>query len=196
MPTQRLRLRLPLALLFAAALCAVACDSNLACPPGYNVLGNFNVAFTPIDAGAACMITRKTDGGPADASLLNTPAATLLLLCGAHKGDAGDGTFSLSYSFRGTGTHNATLDGGAFSQANTAGGQSGSACLCPIDLTETISGELRTADGGAFGLEQDGGLSPVVGVSGSSFIAVSASAGSSHCACTLPCATGFSYLSQ
>lgn len=196
MPTQPLRRRLPLALLLAAALCAVACGPDLACPPAYSWLGNFNVAFTPIDAGAACMITRKTDGGPADASLINTPAPTLLLLCGAPKPDAGDNAFSLSYSFRGTGTHNTMLDGGTFSQANSAGGQSGSACLCPIDLTETISGELRTADGGTFRLEPDGGLSPVVGISGSSIVAVSASAGSSNCACTLPCAAGFSYLSQ
>jgi len=189
---RRLRLRAALLLVGAGVLCAVACDSNLACPQGFNALGSFNVGFTSVDAGAACMINKMTDGGPADASLIGQPDSKLMLLCAAQN----DGGLSLSYSFRGTGTHTVDLDGGVFAQANTGTGQTGSACLCPLDLTETITGTLRTADGGAFAVEADGGFSPVIGITGTLAEAISASSSSSSCACTLPCVAGFTYTSQ
>jgi hypothetical protein len=187
--------RLPLALLLplAGVLGAMACDSNLACPPGYGALGNFTVGFTAVDAGAACIITRTTDGGPADASLTGTPAAALMLLCGAAT-DAGE--VALAYSFRGSGTHSVTLDGGVFTQSTTATGQTGSACLCPLDLTETITGTPKTADGGPLRVEADGGLGVVTGITGTFTEGVAASGGSTACACTLPCVAGYTFSSQ
>jgi hypothetical protein len=188
--------RLPAALLLPllSLVCAAACESSLACPPGFSALGSFSVGFSPIDAGAACMINKMTDGGPADASLVSTPSSALMILCGGTT-DAGD--LSVSYSFRGSGTHSAKLDGGAFGQSNAGStGQAGTACLCPLDLTETLTGTLRTADGGAFGLQDDGGFVQVTGITGTLTEAISASAGSTACACTLPCSAGFSYSSQ
>jgi hypothetical protein len=187
--------RLPAALLLAggAVLAAVACDSNLACPQGYSSLASFTVAFSAVDAGAACIINKMTDGGPADASLIGNPSSALMQLCGATT-DAGG--LSVSYSLRGSGTHTSDLDGGVFSQSSTGSGQTGSACLCALDLNETITGSLRTADGGPFGLEADGGFTPVVSISGSVVEAISATAGTTGCACTLPCAAGFSFKSQ
>ena len=186
------RLRPLLLLPLAAVLCAVACDSNLACPPGYNALGNFTVAFAAADAGAACTITRTSDGGPADAALTGTPPPALMLLCG-NATDAGD--VGLAYSFRGSGTHSVRLDGGVFSQATTGTGQLGSACLCALDLTETITGRPRTLDGGPLRLEADAGLSSVTGISGTLSEAISASAGSTGCACALPCVAGYTFSS-
>lgn len=187
--------RPPLALLLpvAVVLCAVACDSNLACPPGYSVLGNFTVGFAAVDAGAACTITRTSDGGAADASLTGTPPQALMLVCGAAT-DAGN--VALSYSLRGSGTHSVNLDGGVFSQVSTATGQTGYACLCALDLTETITGKPKTTDGGPLRVESDGGLGAVVGITGTSTLAISASAGSNNCACVLPCVAGYSYSSQ
>lgn len=187
------RLRFALLLPAAGLLCAVACDSNLACPPGFSALGNFTVGFAAVDAGPACTITRATDGGPADASLTGTPSPALVLLCGTAT-DAGD--VALAYSFRGSGTHSVTLDGGVFSQSTTGANQTGSACLCPLDLTETITGTPKTADGGLLRVEADGGLGPVTGISGTLTEAISASAGSTGCACTLPCVAGYSFSSQ
>ena len=90
-----------------------------------------------------------------------------------------------------------------FTQSTTPGrarkfdtNRSGSACLCPVDLTETLTGQPRIADGGVFGLEADGGMPAVVGVSGTLVEAISASSTSGACACALPCAAGFSFLSQ
>lgn len=188
-PPLRLALLVPAALV----LCAVACDSNLACPPGYGALGNFTVGFAAVDAGPACTINRTSDGGPADASLTGLPPPALMLLCGAAT-DAGD--VAVAYSFRGSGTHSVTLDGGVFSTASTGANQTGFACLCALDLTETITGTPKTADGGPLRVEGDGGLGAVVGITGTVTEAIRASAGSTGCACALPCVAGYSFGSQ
>jgi hypothetical protein len=186
----RRRLQAALVLPLLALVCAVACDSNLACPPGFSALGSFNVGFSQFDAGAVCMINKMTDGGPADASLVSTPSSALMILCGGTT-DAGD--LSVSFSFRGSGMHSTTLDGGVFVQSNT-GSQTGTACICALDITETLTGTLRTADGGPFALQADGGFSQLTGISGTLTEAISSSAGTA-CACTLPCNAGFSYSS-
>jgi len=116
-----------------------------------------------------------------------------MLICGAAT-DAGD--VALAYSFRGSGTHSVTLDGGVFSQSTTGTNQLGSACVCALDLTETITGTPRTIDGGPLRVEGDAGLSPITGISGTLSEAISASAGSTNCACALPCVAGYSFSSQ
>lgn len=126
------------------------------------------------------MVTRAADGGPTDASVTSTPSGTSIGFCAPD-----DGGPQLYVELAGASGQVVSLDAGFFSTVSSATGVSGSNCLCALDVAETFSGRLETADGGAFGPDGGGGFTQVTGFSGNLDEGLSSS--QSGCACNLPC---------
>ena len=177
-------LRFAAPLLCAAAALLPACEQTSAgCPGRLDPVASLALSYAPIDKGDTCRITRRTDGGPVDAGLAVTPPAAKLSVCAAQS-DAG--VLSLAVAVGTSGYRTVTIDGGSFSLTSTTGGP-GSACICAIELTETLSGTLQRADGGALGFESDGGFTPLSGFGGAIDDSIKAAAGGGPCNCNLPC---------
>ncbi|GAC1347901.1 MAG: hypothetical protein NVS2B9_14010 [Myxococcales bacterium] len=170
-------------------LCAVlhaGCADNVAqlCPPGSKPAGSFSVALT-FQAGRAdeCRVIAAADGGAIDASLATTPSPRDSALCFAD-GDAGPILYlALSDSVRAS----PLGDGGSFTFTSSTQVEK-SACSCPLNVDETISGQLAGSGDGGVVYSSDGGLSPIRGFSGVVADAVSSPDGGPPCRCNVPCA--------
>lgn len=183
---ETLRALLPAALLLALAALAPACElTSSSCPGKLQSAGTLALTYTAVDKGDTCRITAQSDGGPANAPLALTPTATTVALC-AGQDDAG--VVSVAIAIGTSGFRTATLDGGSFALTASTPAAAATACTCPIDLTETLTGTLLRADGGTIGFEADGGLLPLSGLAGALDDTVRATAGSgAPCTCNLPC---------
>ena len=178
------------ALLASLAPLSSACElTSTSCPGKLSSVGTLTLSYSPRDGGDTCLITRQSDGGPANLPLGITPSTTSLALCA---GQDGAGAVSLALAIGSSGYRTVTADAGSFALTASTANAAGSACACPIDLTETLSATLLRADGGTVGFESDGGFAPLSGLVGALDYAVRASAGGAACSCNLPCGIHYS----
>ncbi len=175
---------MPLRIFLAASLSllAVACDQTISCPSGASAVGTVGVTFSPTDAGDNCVVTRSADGGPTDAGLVATPAATQVTFCAQS-----DGGSQFYVMLQGGSPLPVTLDGGSFSTTSTASNVTGSNCICALNIAQNLSGQVHTADGGLPALQSDGGLSSVTSFSGAFDELFTAAGSGADCACNVPC---------
>jgi len=188
-------LRKAFPLLAALAFCALACPDTLGqlCPAGTVSAGQFNVTLTLQAQSNSCVVTDDGDGGPADGSLgSSTPQMFAATLC---SGLADGGTHVL-LAVAQHGVRDSVLGpdaGFVFSSLST--NVQGTVCRCPLDVQETISGNLFGPPTGITP-DSDGGLSNVVAIGGTVVDSVAASppaggADAGHCSCGLPCAVTY-----
>ena len=179
------------ALLLALAALAPACElTSSSCPGKLQSAGNLTLTYKAVDKGDTCRITAQSDGGPANAPLAVTPTAAVVSLC-AGQDDAG--VITVAIAIGSSGYRTTTLDGGSFALTATTPGAGATACICPIDLVETLTGTLLQADGGTIAFGSDGGLLPLSSLSGALDDAVKATAGvGASCSCNLPCGIHYS----
>jgi hypothetical protein len=179
---------LPLAAVALIAGCPV--ETGFQCPPNTQPVGQFNLSFIGADAGNSC-VAMSLDGGDAGIGPLTLA-------------DAGQsaGTFcfgapsSLSLVISGKGSRTGNyLGGGNFLFDADTPATNGTACVCAVTIGETFSGRLLGIDQDAgLALQVDGGLPPVVGISGTlTDTLTQADAGKDpNCICTSPCTISYS----
>ncbi|MBS2025407.1 MAG: hypothetical protein JST92_23655 [Deltaproteobacteria bacterium] len=169
----------------AAAIAACQDSFNPVCPTGTRNEGSFLATFTPLPAATDCRITSDSDGGALDASLASTPAAVNTTICSLPPPDGGTPTVYME--FNSNLPRVSTLDDGGTFVFTSSTTISGSACVCNIDVTETISGTLLPADGTDAAVTFDvdaGGFTPMRGFTATIVDAVDGGAG---CHCNIPC---------
>jgi hypothetical protein len=172
-------------LLAAAGALLAGCAAST-CPSGTSAVGSFTVSFTAVDAGDTCIVTRLADGGATNTPLVSQPSTTSLAFCAQS-----DGGPELYMWFYGGGATKVSYDGGAFSVSGSSTDVSG--CLCALNVSETISGRVWSADGGLPSLQDDGGVAPFGGFSAQVDETFSAYQSGENCACSLPCGVHYSF---
>ena len=188
--------RAPQNISFAAALaviglCAAGCPETLQaqCPTGSTTVGGFTLKFSPVSSADACLVVLAPDGGALDGAVSATPPDTAATLCAS--GDDG-GTIVLLVANQQS-RKSTVDDGGNFTFTSAALNISGTQCNCPVDINETLAGQLVGKDGGFATFDADGGLSPVGNIDAGLVDAVTvtdAGAGvdAGICRCNTPCA--------
>lgn len=176
-------------LLAALAFCALACPDTLGqpCPPGTTSAGQFNVTLTLLQQANNCLITDDGDGGPADGSL----GAAKQMFTGTLCSGLIDGGPHLLLAVAQRGNRDSVLgpDGG-FLFSSTSTSVQNTVCRCPLDIQETIAGNLFGPPSGITP-DSDGGLSNVVSIGGTLIDRVTASTDAGHCSCNVPCALNY-----
>lgn len=176
----------PAALVLGLAA-AVACTTNdELCPVGTRKEADLVLRLTPQEAPGTCRITQAADGGAMDAGLFPGLQGFQASLCSSQGSDGGmvwlaTATFAQA-SLLG--------DGGTFSFGNSSS-FTGTACGCPLAVTELIEGRLvpLVADAGvAVGTA---GLTPIGSLEGlvTDLADRDPPDGGAACRCNLPCAT-------
>jgi hypothetical protein len=187
-----LKCLLPLAAVALIAGCPT--EIGLQCPPNTQAIGQFTLNFTGNDAGNACVAV-SVDGGDAGIgplTLADAGQSAGTICFGAPDKDGNQ----LSLVISGKGSRPGSfLAGGGFAFASDAGPTAGTACVCPVSIVETFSGHFvsvaNAADGG-FALLPDGGIPPVVGLTGALTDTLTAgSAADPTCICKSPCTVSY-----
>jgi hypothetical protein len=176
-----MRIFLPFLLLLAACLE----QSGLQCPPNTNLIGQYALKLTANHDAGECIA--QTDAGPVPLALDDAGVLSSSLCAGTWS----DGGIQLNLVVPGKGgprTSDLLPDGGFHFLSPPVPGQPQTACVCPVDIAETIDGYLLT--GGPFALRPDGGLPLVTGVSGT--LTDRFTAAGTGCICTFPCSASFS----
>jgi hypothetical protein len=174
-----MRTFLPLLLLLAA--CPE--QAGLQCPPNTSIVGQYALAFTANHDAGECVA--QTDAGTIPLALddAGVKASTLCV------GSAADGGTQLQLFVPTKGVLKSDLlaDGG-FHFPSNAGVTPDTACICDVDVSETLDGYLLTT--GPFSLRPDGGLPPITGLTAT--LALHLSAAASDCSvCNLPCTASY-----
>ena len=173
-----MRLLLPLLLLTACPD-----QTGLQCPPNTSLVGNYALTFTAQDAGDEC-IAVDPDGGAKVKLAITPPFVKGATLCVTTAGDAGPQLQLLSPN-KGSKTSDVLADGGFhFTGAPVPPGTQ-TACICDVNVTETVDGYLVT--GGDFALRPDGGLPPILGMKATLVDLLTDGGSATPCRCTLPC---------
>jgi hypothetical protein len=180
----RIRL-LPLALLLAG--CPE--QSGLQCPPNTSIVGEYALTFTAMrDAGDECFAADAgPDGGPLPLAL-DASFVKGVTLCVATASDGGP-ELQLVAPNKGL-KKSGLLDDGGFHFTGAPVTQAQTACICDVNITETIDGYLLT--GGPFALRSDGGLPLITGISATLVDLLTDAGGGSACSCALPCTVTYS----
>jgi hypothetical protein len=174
--------------LLALALCAAGCPSEVAlnCPPSTASLGQFTLAFKPIhpDAGECIQVT--TDAGVQVSSTLTTDdAGSTGLFC--YAGVDGGG-INLTLVVPGKGALQTPLVDGGFNFTQQSDPTNGTACACPVTISETFKGTFSGFDDAGIAALSDGGLPLVSSVSGTlNDTLTQVTAGDAGCLCVTPC---------
>lgn len=185
--TSTARPAVPLLAALLAAAGLAGCPETFfsqTCPTGSKNEGTFTTTFSDTFGAKECRVTADADGGPADASLRNTPSTFSATLCSQAGADGGP---PVLYMATGTGLPRQSPigDGGtfAFTSANTV---TGTICICAIEVKETISGTLLPASGSDAGVtyDADAGLESLRGFTAALVDEVD---GGSSCHCNVPC---------
>jgi hypothetical protein len=172
----------------AAALALSGCPDTLQqqCPGGVPA-GNFLMALTLQDTTDACRQILLPDGGSTDASVASVVAPANSTL---YSGLA-DGGPSICLAVTGAQAgRSSPLDADAgFTFISTVQNVTQSICLCSIDITETVKGNLVVPGDAGFTVDADGGINPKPsGYNGTLVDSIVATPGTSGCLCNLPCA--------
>ncbi|MGZ6126323.1 MAG: hypothetical protein ACXWLR_15250 [Myxococcales bacterium] len=175
---------LPLLLLLAA--CPE--QSGLQCPPNTSIVGEYALTFTAAHPSGECIAADGgTDGGPLPLAL-DASFVKGVTLCVA---TASDGGPELQLVAPNNGLKKSgLLDDGGFHFTGAAVTQAQTACICDVNITETIDGNLLT--GGPFALRPDGGLPVITGINATLVDLLTDAGGGSACTCALPCTVTYS----
>jgi hypothetical protein len=180
------RILLPL---LCALLAGCPEQSGLQCPPNTSVVGEYALTFTARHDAGECIAVPDagTDAGPLLLAL-DPPFVKGVTLCVATGSDGGP-ELQLVSPGKGLKKSDVLADGGFhFTGDPVAQGQT--ACICDVDITETIDGFLNA--GGPFALRADGGLPPVTGISGTLVDLLTDAGSATPCRCALPCTVTYS----
>ena len=179
-----------LAACLLAACATAACSSGASCPSGSTVIANYNVSYTQLSEGDTCYVTLLPDGGPTNYQLVSSPSQNSMQLCATGQ-DGGAVTVFLA------GQQLGQADASVYTQASNESDVTGSACLCALDLTDKLSVNFATADGGpvAWDPTQDGGIPSIPSFAGTLDYGFSHTASdTSLCACSpMPCGAHYSF---
>ena len=175
----------------ALAILAVAgCPSeqNVNCPPGTSSIGQFTLTFAGQHDAGECVATSLDggDGGFLGPLALADGGQSAGNICFRETNDGGQVTLILA----GKNDRSSPLqDGGFVFQGGTASATNGTACLCPVNITEVFSGVLVPPDPDAgFTRLADGGIPFPVALNGTlEDTLTAADAGDPTCACAMPC---------
>ena len=185
-----------LALLLGVALAGCPDTSATAqlCPGNTRAEGTFTTTITArTDAGNDCRVVSSPDGGHPDASIFVAAQTFDSALCSSTGVDGGPVLwFALATRIR----LSPLGDGGTFVFGTDNTRFEGTACNCPIFITERIEGTLLAADPDAGLSLSDGGLPPLKGFVGVVRDLVDAGgpledAGGLPCYCNTPCVTTY-----
>lgn len=163
-------------------------QSGLQCPPNTSIVGEYALTFTANhDAGECIAVDAGPDGGPVKLAL-DPPFVKGVTLCVA---TASDGGPELQLVSPGKGLKKSDLlpDGG-FHFTGAPVTQAQTACICDVNVTETIDGHLLA--GGPFELRPDGGLPLVTGISATLVDRLTDAGSTTPCRCDLPCNVTYS----
>lgn len=175
-------LLLPLAFLLAA------CPEQVGrqCPPNTSLVGQYTLALVPQRVPGEC--TLSTDGGHLTVGNGGTQAWTL---CLATAGDGGPQLDLLVPGQSGVRTSELEEDGG-FHFGTDAGTTSQTACVCDVNVFETIDGFLLGgASDAGFSFQPDGGVPLVPGLSATLTDHLTGTASPQPCLCTFPCTANY-----
>jgi hypothetical protein len=174
----------------AALLLLVGCpeEVGLSCPPGATSVGQFALTFAGQHPAGECVAV-SADGGDAGVGPLALDAGVVssATIC---FGPAGDGGTQLSLIVPGKGVRFSPLfDGGSFDFDGSTPPTNGTACICPVGITEDFAGTITglTPDGG-FAVQDDGGLPVAESLTATvKDTLVAGTAGDPTCVCATPC---------
>jgi hypothetical protein len=180
---------MPILLLLLLLVAACPDESGRQCPPNTNVVGDYAVTFTAQhDAGNEC-IAIDPDGGPSVTLAVDPPFVKPVTLC---VGTAGDGGTQLRLVSPGKNTKSSDLlpDGGFHFTGDPAPPGQTTACICDVNIVETIDGYLLS--GGPFALRPDGGLPLITGINATLVDLVFDAGSPTGCRCSFPCTATYS----
>ncbi|OLC18474.1 MAG: hypothetical protein AUG04_02000 [Deltaproteobacteria bacterium 13_1_20CM_2_69_21] len=179
---------MPILLLLLLLLAACPDESGRQCPPNTNVVGDYTVTFTAQDGGNEC-IAIDPDGGPSVRLAITPPFVKPATLCVA---TANDGGTQLQLLSPGKGTKRSDLlpDGGFHFTGDPVPPGQTTACICDVNIVETIDGYLLS--GGAFALRPDGGLPLITGLTATLVDLVTDAGSGPGCRCSFPCTVTYS----
>jgi hypothetical protein len=170
----------------AFALALAACTSGAVCPSGSVTIATYNVSYSAIYEGDTCYVTLLPDGGSTSSVLISAPSSNTMLLCATNDDAGTPPQLYLSGSALGA------PDASTYVTSGIETDVSGSACLCNIDISDSIAVTLDTPDGGPLEFNPDGGVPSIPSFTGRIDYEVQGSAGNTvTCGCNLPCGAHF-----
>jgi hypothetical protein len=177
----------PLAAVALIAGCPV--EVGFQCPPNTTPIGQFTLNFAAADAGNACVAVSQDGGdagiGPLTLTDAGQSAGTFCI-------DSSKQQLQLVISEKGSRT-GLYLDGGGFFFDGGTPATTGTACVCPVTIGESFSGQFIGVDADAgFALQPDGGLPLAAGLTGTLTDTLVGAAGDATCICTTPCTISYS----
>jgi hypothetical protein len=185
-----LKCLVPLAAVALIAGCPV--EVGFQCPANTQPVGQFTLNFAAADAGNACVAVSQ-DGGDAGIGPLTLTDAgqNAGTFCFGAPNSAGQ---QLQLVISGKGSRPGfLLDGGGFFFDGGTPATTGTACVCPVTIGESFSGQFIGVDADAgFALQPDGGLPLAVGLTGTLTDTLVGTPGDTSCICTTPCTISYS----
>ena len=180
---------MPILLLLFLLLAGCPDESGRQCPPNTDVVGNYALKFTAQhDAGNEC-IAIDPDGGPPVALAVDPPFEKPVTLCAASASDGGK-QLQLVSPGKGRKTSDLLPDGGFHFTGDPVPQGQTTACICDVNIMETIDGYLLA--GGPFALRPDGGLPLITGMTATLVDLVTDGGPATGCRCSFPCTVTYS----
>jgi hypothetical protein len=174
--------------LLLLVLAACPEENSISCPANTSSVGQLTLDFAGQHPAGECVAVSLDggDGGFLGPLAIDSGVTTSANLCYGQVSGQGQLTLVLPGKSSRTAP---LLDGGGFLFVGSTNSTNGTACLCPVNITETFSGNLVPPDPDAgFRTLSDGGIPFPVGLTGTLQDTLHASdAGDPTCACAMPC---------